>query len=261
MVPTAIDLKDFFSNLVLKQKYVCRFRSTTIHYLRNKMSANRECTRNVDILYAGKIKDLFVFDVFTQKVIFTQDDVLLDERLLSKKLYAFGNVLLGVNEKGEISKIFNLKEMLQEWEETKSKLRKDYMGIEFEGFLSDITAVLESEEKTITYLKSKNMFGMYFHGLWGKNDVQNTPVKRKEKIAVFRNTEITEEIRTDNKIREFIISAQKSDDHPNKIISTVEEINHYKGRIIYNQKNELLEGFTEIENNSKKIIHSVVWVG
>lgn len=254
-------VKFFVLNLALKQKYVCRFRTTTVYFSKNKMGENKECTRDIDIRYAGKIKDLFVFDVFTKKVTFTRNEVLLDERLLSKKFYAFGEILLGVNGNGEISKIFNLKEMLQEWEETKFQLRKDYIGIEFEGFLSDITTVLESEEKTIKYLKSKNMLGMYFHGLLGKNDVEKMPIRRKEKITGFANTEITEEICIDNRIPEFIISAQKKDTDPEKIISTIEEINTYEGRVTYNQNNELLEGFLKIENKRKKIIYNVVWVG
>lgn len=261
MVSETNFLKEFYLQPVLEKKLLYKFETITMDALNKKKRNKRACVRDVTITYLGKIKDLFVFNIFTQKVTFFREQFKIDERLLSKKFYAFDSVYAGVNENGEIVKIINLKAMQDRWSKTKHELRKDYIGHEFEGFLDDITQVIEDEVKVVQFLKSKNMFGMYFHGLFGKNDIHKIPIKRKEKITGFHNTEITEEIRTDISIPEFIISVQKSDAHLEKIISTTDEIDKYEGSFFYNKESKFLRSFLNIESNSKKIIYSVVWVG
>lgn len=90
--------------------------------------------------------------------------------MLKEDRYAFDILHAGVNDKGEIVKIFNLENMGKRWQATKQELREDYVGFEFEDSLSDITEVLEDEEQTVYYLKTHAMFGLYFHGLFNKND-------------------------------------------------------------------------------------------
>lgn len=260
MIPTKNLLLDVYLDPILKQRYCYKFETLTIDFS-TKRKTEKLCTRDITITFLGKIKELFAFSVFTRKASFTRDGFTIDERLLSKRHYAFGDTMIGVTEKGEIVKMFNLKEMQEEWEDTKHQLRKDYRGSEFEIFLEDITAVLASEEKTVNYLKSKEMLGLYFYGLLGKNDDQKVPLKRKEKVAGFYKTHITEEIWTDNKKPKFIITAEKSDEIPEKIISTGDELKTYQGSLYYSDENQLLEGFLEVENKSKKIIHNVVWLG
>lgn len=111
-----------------------------------------------------------MLNVFTAKVTFQSDQSIQNEQLLKEDLYAFDIIHVGVNDKGEIVKIFNLEDMQKRWQATKQELREDYVGFEFEDFLSDITEVLEDEEQTVYYLKTHAMFGLYFHELFGKKD-------------------------------------------------------------------------------------------
>jgi hypothetical protein len=260
MMPTTNLQTEFYLNPVLEKNDTFKFETLTVDFSNKNRVTEKLCTRNVQIMYLGKIKDLFYFDVFTSKVIFTSNRSIQNERLLKEDIYAFGDILLGVNDKGEIQKIKNLKKMQQQWEETKSELRKDHVGFEFEDFLTDITEVLEDEEKTVYFLNTKAMFGLYFHGLFGENDVQKTPIKRKSILLDFDDTEITEEIRMDSREFKIIISAQKSDDEHKSIISDDDKIKKYEGELLYHKDNQLQEGFIEIENENMNIKYSVLWV-
>lgn len=260
MISPSYYLLEFYLNPVLKKRVPYRFETTKTEFVKKNKVVNN-CTRNVDITYLGKIKNLFAFDVFTWEVIFTQNDIVVEERLLSKFFWALKNIMLGVSDKGEIEKIYNLVDMQNEWTATISNLREDYEGNEFNLFLSDITEVLESEEKTIQYLKSKNMFGMYFHGLFGKNDIPKIPIKRKVQNFGFRNSELTEEIWPDNRIPGFIIRAKKNSNTERKIISTGDEILGYQGKLEYDKDNKLIEADLKIESEKLNINYNIVWVG
>ncbi|TRX38138.1 hypothetical protein FNW52_04340 [Flavobacterium sp. ZT3R18] len=260
MMPTTNLQTEFYLNPVLEKNDTFKFETLTVDFSNKNRVTEKLCTRNVQIMYLGKIKHLFYFDVFTSKVTFTSNQSIANERLLKEDMYAFGDILLGVNDKGEIMKVHNLKEMQKRWEETKSELRKDHVGFEFEDFLSDITEVLEDEEKTVYFLNTNAMFRLYFHGLFGKNDVQKTPIKRKSILLDFDDTEITEEIRMDSRELKIIISAQKSDDEHKSIISDNDKIKKYEGELAYRKDNQLQEGFIEIENENMNIKYSVLWV-
>jgi hypothetical protein len=261
MVPQTYFLDEYGFEPILKKKFIYRFKTTTTDFSTKRRLIEKLCTRDVEITYLGKIRDLFGFDVFTGKVTFKSKQSIQNERLLKEDMYAFGDIMLGVNDKGEIVKIFNLKEMQQRWDVTKTELRKDHVGYEFEDFLSDITEVLEDEEKTIYFLKTNAMFGLYFHGLFGKNDVQKMPIKRRAILLDFDDTEITEEIWTDNRKPEFVITAQKNDDANKKIISNNVEIQGYHGTLTYGRDNQLIEADLKIESENLNINYNVVWVG
>ncbi|TRX30655.1 hypothetical protein FNW52_19845 [Flavobacterium sp. ZT3R18] len=252
---------DFALDPVLDKIQFYRFRTTITDFTNKRRVVENVSTRDVELVYLGKIRDLFYFDVFTSKVTLTSNQSIQNERLLKEDIYAFGDILLGVNDKGEIKKIKNLKEMQQRWAETKAELRKDHVGFEFEDFLSDITEVLEDEEKTVYFLKTNAMFGLYFHGLFGKNDVQKMPIKRKSILLDLDDTEITEEIWIDKRGPQVSIGAQKSDDANKKIISNNVEIQGYQGTLTYGDENQLIESNLKIETEHKNIKYSVIWVG
>jgi hypothetical protein len=261
MMPTTNLQTEFYLNPVLEKNDTFKFETLTVDFSNKNRVTEKLCTRNVEIMYLGKIRDLFYFDVFTSKVTLTSNQSIRNERLLKEDIYAFGDILLGVNDKGEIMKVHNLKKMQQRWEETKAELRKDYVGFEFEDFLTDITEVLEDEEKTVYFLNTKAMFGLYFHGLFGKNDVQKMPIKRKTILLDLDDTEITEEIWIDKRVPQFSIGAQKSDDANKKIISNNVEIQEYHGTLTYGKDNQLIEGNLKIETENMNLNYNIVWVG
>jgi hypothetical protein len=249
--------EEFLLNPVLKDNQTYRFKTTTIDFSNRKKGIEKSCTRDVQIKFMGKIKDIFVFDVFIEKVTFSQNTA--HERLLKKDIYAYRNVLMGTDEKGEIVKIYNLNQMQNEWEETKKELRKDHTGYEFEDFLNDNTVVLANEEKTIYYLKTPAMYGLFFHGLFGKYD--HTTIKRNQILLDFDSVEITEEIKINNKSSLLLITAKKSDASIANNNAINDGINQYEGIWMYKKENQLLEGNLKIESEKCNINYNVLWVG
>lgn len=254
-------LAEFYLEPVLNQKIYYKFETIKTDSSSKRRVTEKLCTRNVEITYLGKISDVFYFDVFTSKVVFTSNQSIRNEQLMKEDSYAFDDLMLGVNDKGTIVKIKNLKEMQKRWTETKLELRKDHEGFEFEDFLSAITAVLDDEDKTVYFLNTKAMFGLYFHGLFGKNDVEKMPIKRKCTLLDLDNTEITEEISIDKRGPQIIIGAEKSDDATKKMISNTIEIQNYQGIISYNASNQLTEANLKIETENRNLNYNIVWVG
>ena len=261
MIPLNHFLQEYYLDPILNKRDLYRFVNIIIDSSNKKRITKKSCTRNVEITYLGKINDLFYFDVFTSKVTFSSAQSIRNEQLMKEDSYAFDDIMLGVNDKGTIVKVKNLKEMQKRWTETKLELRKDHEGFEFEDFLSAITAVLDDEDKTVYFLNTKGVFGLYFHGLFGKNDVEKMPIKRKCTLLDLDNTEITEEISIDKRGPQIIIGAEKSDDATKKMISNTIEIQNYQGIISYNASNQLTEANLKIETENRNLNYNIVWVG
>jgi hypothetical protein len=261
MIPLEYFLAEYYLEPVLNTIQFYRFTTRTIESFNSKHSIEKKIIRDVELTYMGKRKGLFVFHLLTTKVALNSNRGIRNAKLLKEDFFAFGNIVIGVNEKGEIVKIYNLKEMQDRWEKSKRELRKDYMGYEFNVFVTDISNVLRNEEKTLLFLNSKKMFGLYFHGLFGKNDIKEVPKKRTAAILDFDSDVVTEEIWTDNRDPKFIITAQKNNDVDKRIISNNKEIKKYEGELVYNKENQLQKGFLEIAKENMDIKYDILWVG
>jgi hypothetical protein len=261
MLPPTYFLQEYNLAPVLNRRELYRFVTKIIDSSNKRLVVEKASIREVEFTYLGKKDGLFVYDVFTARVTFNSNQAIQNEQLLKEDIYAFDDIEMGVNDKGEIVKVYNLKQMENQWERRKLELREDNSGYELDDFFNDISNVLRDEEKTLFFLNSKNMFGLYFHGLFGKNDINEVPKKRAATILELNDVKITEEIWTDNRVPEFIIRAQKSNDEPRKIISTNNEIKNYEGILSYNKDSQLTHGFLEIDIENINIKHNVLWVG
>lgn len=261
MIPKIYFLEEYYLEPVLNKKQPYRFETITIDFSNRNYFEEKSLIREVRFTYYGKRKELFVFKVFTSKVVIFFNQKEQDDKLLKEDVFAFGNLELGINGKGEIAKVYNLQETQHRWERRKLELRKDNSGYELDSFFNEISNILADEEKTLFFLNSKNMYGLYFHGLFGKNDINKMPKKRIANILEFDDVMVTEKIWTDNRVPGFIVRAEEGDDEYKRIISSNDTIKKYEGKLIYNKDNQLQEGFLEIENENINIKHSVIWVG
>lgn len=257
MIPKIYFLPEYYLEPILNKKQPYRFETIITDFSNED---EKTLIREVRFTYYGKRKELLVFKAFTSKATMLFNKIVQNGKLSKEDIYAFGSVELGVNDSGEIVKIYNLNGMQHRWNCKKLELSKDNSGYEFDVFLDDITNILEDEEKVIFFLNSKNMFGLYFHGLFGKYDINKAPINRSVNILELDDVTVTEEVWTDNRIPSFKITAEKSIDELKKIISNNDTIKKYEGELTYGKNNQLQEGFLEIESNSKNIKHSVVWV-
>ncbi|UTN02197.1 hypothetical protein L0669_12810 [Flavobacterium bizetiae] len=260
MVSSTYFLPEYYLKPVLNKTQPYRFTTRTIDSSNKNRIIEYKLIREVELTYMGKRKEIFVYHVLTTRVAIKSDQTVKNEKFLKENVFAFGIIVLGVNEKGEIVKVYNLNEMEDRWIKRVYALREHSSGYEFDVFVDDISNVLRDEEKTLFFLNSKNMLGLYFHGLFGKNDIKETPKKRPAAIMEFDDVIVTEEILTDKKGPKFIITAQKSN-NGERVISSNDIVKKYEGKLLYDKNNQLLDGFLEIENENKNIKHSLVWVG
>lgn len=246
---------------VLNKRQLYRFKTKITDSSDKRRVVEKTYIRMVTLTFYGKRKELLVFTAFTSKIEISLNQKIQNDRLVKEAAYAFGSIELGVNDQGEIVKIYNLQKMERQWERTKSELRRDYTGIEFEDFINHISDVLKNEQQVISFLKGKNMFDLYFHGLFGKYDLKEVPKTRITTIPELDDIELTEEIRADNKDSKIMITGQRSNDEHKKIVSKNNEVIKYTGELSYNEGNQLLEGNLETESENINIKYNVVWVG
>jgi hypothetical protein len=261
MIPLTYFLQEYYLLPVLDKTQLYRFETIITDFSNKRRVVERVFTRDVELIYLGKKKELFVFDVFTKKIAFSSNQIIENEQLLKEAAYTFDEIEMGVNDKGQIVVVYNLIAMKHRWEATKFELIKDNLGYELDDFLSIISNVLKDEEQLISFLNTNKMFGLYFHGLFGKNDMREVPKTRKTIIPEFDDAEITEQIWTDNRGPLFVIDAQKNIGIEKKIISKNDEVIKHQGKICYNKDNQLLDGIIETENEYMNIKHTVLWVG
>lgn len=253
-------ITEILLNPITEKKNVYRFTTATTDFSKGKNNVQVQCIKEIEISFCGKIKEHFVFNIFTSNVQFKSNKAIPNEALLKKDIYAFDGIHLVIDSTGEIVGILNLAEMQNRWEKTKFELRHDYSGYEFEDWLSDTTEILADEEKTIYYLKTPAMFSLFFHGLFGDNTIDKMPIRRKKTLLDFDDTEITEEISIDKKEPVFRIKAQKNE-ADEIIISDNNSIKGYEGILRYDVENQLLEGNLNVESEKININYNIVWVG
>lgn len=244
---------EYYAEDVLDKIQQYKFITKTTDFSIPKRTVEKKIIRDVELTYLGRRKELFVFHVLTTKVAITSNRTVMNERLLKEDIFAFGILVIGVEETGEIVKMYNLNEMQDRWHKKQLQLRKDYSGYEFDHFVNEISNVLKNEEKTLFFLNSHNMFGLYFCGWFNEKDVK-VAKKRSAAILEFDDVTVSEAIRTNKKETGFSIEGNTLDNEK-------EVIKKYEGELIYDKNNQLLDGFLEIENESINIKHSLVWVG
>ncbi|MFH7001887.1 hypothetical protein [Flavobacterium bizetiae] len=236
-----------------------RFTTKTTDFSNKNNAIEKDFVRNVEITYLGKNKDLLIFDVFTSNIVFKHNQTIVKEKILKEGALAFYDIELGVNDKGEIVKVFNRKEIENHWKQVKFEQKKINSGDELDDFFAAISDLLNNEEQVISFLNSRNMFGLFFHGLFAKPESDKIPQKRTTAIIEFDNIIVNVEIWMSKDAPQFLITAQKSDDA--NYIPNDNEIKKYIGEWIYNKNSQLEEVFFEIENQNLNIKYNVLWVG
>lgn len=261
MIPEKYFLHEHYLEPALNETQLYRLATKTTDYSNKNNPIEKDFVRNVEITYLGKNKNLLVFDVFTSKIVFKRNEVIVKERILKEGVYAFCDIEIGVNDKGEIIEIFNLEEIETQWERTRSEQAKVNSGDELDDFFAAISELLNDKKEVITFLNSRNMFGLLFHGLFAKCENNKEPKIRTTAIIEFDNIIVAEEICTNNDVPQFSITLQKSDHENQNSIPDNNKIKKYIGEWNYTKNNQLQEAFFEIEKENINIKYDTLWVG
>jgi len=233
----------------------------TYHYHFNTETNNlakigkewQKIERKVEVIYLGTKEGFRLYQILTTKIILTSNKAFPNKALLIKTGYIFDYIEIGVNDKGVIKKVFNIDNLKLRLQETKRYLEKDHSGEVFTQFFNGIVTLLQDEKKTIQFLQSYKMFGLYFNGLHKKFQ-ESTPnlIIKPKVLDDFGQLEIHKKVTFTEDNNNYIFTLKKKNEE--------EKIPKYAGiyKIEYNQ---LIIGFIEIENQETNIKYSVSWVG
>lgn len=199
--------------------------------------------REVEIIYLGELKSHAVFQLLCMVVEF-KGDTLQDVSLLRKINYVFDEVIVLADQQGNIVEVNNHREILKRWTDTKTKLLEELEGDAIFNYFNTIDAMMDSKEKLISFLGSKDMYGLYFNGYWGKHH----PASPRSVNVDHGDIGPMEVFESDRKERgiELRFGQQESDE--------------YKGRFHY-QNHQLMEAVLELSESDNVIKYKVLCLG
>lgn len=232
--------------------YYYHFITETTHLVKGKKEWQK-IERQVAIIYLGRKESFRWYQVVTPKIIFTSNKAFPNQLLLKEMGHIFDYIEVGVSNKGVIHKIFNIGDLKLRMQGIKSHLEKDHAGASFVELFNGIATILEDEKKTVQFVQSYKMFGLFFNGLYQQYQVDQPNLLIKPKVLDdFGKLEIQEEISfTENNNNYTFTIKEKSQE---------EKTEKYEGGYT-TEYNQLLKGFITLENQETNIKYSVSWVG
>jgi glutamate-1-semialdehyde aminotransferase len=173
--------------------------------------------------------------------------------LLKKLGYIFDYLVLGINNKGIIKKVYNQDKIMLRFHEIKKEIEIDHYGSELEQLFASISKTIQNEEKLIAFLHSYKMFGLYFTGLYVPFQSKGVELQTRETMLYdFENQAVEEKIisNEENGTFTFNISLNHSPEHIEKYTGTI--------KTAYNR---VLMGYLEIQTQDINIKYNTSWVG
>lgn len=116
---------------------------------------------------------------------------------IRKTAYLFDELIVSINLDMRIIDIENARSLQKRWEQLKAEIRQNHAGSEFENYVQSIDSTIYDKEKLISFLESYKMYGLFFKGLWIRNNLHQMPsdmIWRDESIIKVTKGEEDESI-------------------------------------------------------------------
>ncbi|MGH1515985.1 hypothetical protein [Chryseobacterium sp. JK1] len=206
-------------------------------------SSAKSYVRTTEVYHLGNEKEYFKYHVLVVDFNFSNDDNSMG-KLLKQISYLFDELEVSVDQHGNIVKIDNLNALRLRWIATVTKLSENHEGDAINQYFSQISSLLEDENKLIDFLSKDHMFGLLFNGLLQSFD------EPKKRITPEGFTEITHPVKNGNTVTLTI--------SPENLDST--DVEHFRGLFVFKEGHHE-EGFTEIIKDNTHLKHSLLWIG
>jgi hypothetical protein len=231
-------------------------------------------SRRVQIIYFGKKELLHRYQVFLLETTLELESKLDGyNTLFTRMSYVFDECLIGVNEQGVITEIYNADFIRYQWMIRRAKFLDEYQGEVFMSHIIKMDNLVKDNHSILNHLRSFSMYGLYFNGCrlsYEDKKIEQVKVDYQEddfKITVDEKIACHLLKSTDQYVRigveDFkIIEVQeiRQNERADDLASTSVSNFFCKGEYYY--LDGLLEHCKkEININSKKIIYSAKWVG
>lgn len=249
MISIVHGLKEYHLQPKVGAQYNYRFETIVDDFSNEKRPIQKSYIRDVQIMPIGREENLDAYQIFTAKISIKSNVSVADEYLIKQIGYAFDEIEAGVDFTGKIVRIFNKQELSFRWNKTFQELGKEYEGSYILSYLNQISMILNDETKLIKFLSAYNMFGLYFHGLFGNYLLWEMPIIRKKIADDFENTEVTE-----------YIHPEKKDFVRYKINGKSNVLDKYEGELLYKDY-QLQEALIEIEDDMQSVKYATLFLG
>lgn len=257
MISTVYGLKEYHLRPKAGDRYLYRFETIVDDLSNARNPIQRSYIRNVEIMPLGQQDNLYVYQIFTAKILIKSTTAVADAFLIRKIGYAFDEIEAGVDSTGKIVRIYNTEELNLRWNITQEELQKEYKGDYIENYFLEVSNLFNDETRLIQFLSDYKMFGLYFHGLFGHYLLWEMPIVRKHSLSDFGNQEIQESISPEKK--EFVryqIEGIPTVRPKNQELT----VTNYRGELVYNDNN-LVEALIESESDLMNIKYSTLLLG
>ncbi|MFD2909855.1 hypothetical protein ACFSX9_14040 [Flavobacterium ardleyense] len=250
-------LKYFTLEPVLDKTYHYRFETIVEDFSNSKRVKKISYIRNVEVTLYERTEIIANFQLFLSKMYIESKTTEPNEFLTKQMSYAFDEIEVGVNYKGQILYVYNMKEMSDRWEKTKNELLIHNKGYAVADAFETISDLLRNEEELILYLSDYKMYGLYFTGFFGKYNLWEMPVIRTQSIVDFKNSKIEESIYPEQKDKIYYTIFGKTNTERKPIENGFDV---YKGELSYVDF-QLEEAYLEVQNEEKRIQYNVLLRG
>lgn len=250
-------LKYFTLQPLVDKIYNYRFETIIEDFSNTVRTKKITYIRDVAITMYEQTEIISKFQLFLSKIKIQSTTTEPNEYLIKQMCYAFDEIEVGVNYKGQILYVYNIKEMSQRWEKTKNELLVNNKGQEIASYFETISNLLRNEEKLILYLSDYKMYGLYFTGFFGKYNIWEMPVTRNQTLLDYENNFIVEKIYPEKKDKVYYHIFGET--HYNSI--PIENgYQTYIGELSY-LNNQLDEAYLEAVQENSKIQYNVLLIG
>ena len=250
-------LKYFTLEPVLDKTYHYRFETIVEDFCNPKRIKKSSYIRNVEVTLYERTEIIANYQLFISKMHIESKTTEPNEFLIKQMSYAFDEIEVGVNYKGQILYVYNIKEMSDRWEKTKNELLIHNKGQEIASAFETISELLRNEEELIAYLSDYKMYGLYFTGFFGKHNLWEMPVIRNQNLLDFNNSNVEESIYPEQKEKIYYHIFGKTNTERNPIKQGFEV---YEGELSY-VNFQLEEAYLKIEKEEKRIRYNVLLRG
>ena len=249
MISAVHSLKEYRLQPQAGAQYSYRFEAIVGDFANKRRPVRKAYTREVEIMPVGKQGNIETYQVFTGKISIKSNISIADEYLIKQIGYAFDELEIGVDFKGSIIRVFNMEMLRLRWNKKCLELEEEYEGSYIKNYFRHIDSVLGNESQLIEFLSSYKMFGLYFHGLFGKRPLSETPIKRAMVIEDFERIIVEESIFLDkHEVVKYRIEGASA------------ALEKYEGELIY-QDFQLQEAWIKCSNETQSISYGALFLG
>ena len=250
-------LKFFTLEPLLDKTYKYRFETIIEDFSNPKRIKKISYVRDVAITLYERTEIISNFQLFLSKLTIESKTTEPNEFLIKQMSYAFDEIEVGVNYKGQILYVYNIAEMSHRWEIAKNELLEHNKGQEIAHAFESVSDLLRNEEELILYLSDYKMYGLYFTGLFGKYNLWQMPLIREQRLLDYDNSRIEEKIYPEKKekILYHIFGEINIERKPIKNGFDV-----YNGIVSY-EDYQLEEAYLVTQKQDKKIQYNILLLG